>query len=183
MNLTDEGDVDRIIDDERQVSLQGCDGGEPVIVSSRIAFFSPLIKDALQESDQDTMELARVPGRVLRKVVEFMEHYVIVEPMHDISEMVLATKTFEQVRILVAHRRQCDRRIPILSLVANAALFSTIIIVGSYRVVPRFHHRHGPTTFVRCAARRQLHDGVPIDGPDLRLCYVSIDGENRKRGK
>jgi hypothetical protein len=108
MNPTNERNVDRIVDDEldeRQVSLLGCDGGEPVIVSSRIAFFSPLIKDALQESDQDTMELARVPGRVLRKVVEFMEHFVMVEPMHDISEMVLATKTFEQVRILFAHRR------------------------------------------------------------------------------
>jgi hypothetical protein len=113
MNPTDEEDIDRIIDErgDRPISLQG-EGGNPVIVASRIAFQSVLVKDALRESDQDHMELSRVPGPVLRKVVEFMEHHVTVEPMHEIADALLATQTFDQVRVWYCRTSPtADRRI------------------------------------------------------------------------
>jgi hypothetical protein len=111
MNPTDEDDIDRIIEErgDRQISLQGGGGGNPVIVASRIAFQSVLVKDALRESDQDHMELSRVPGPVLRKVVEFMEHHVVVEPMHEIADALLVTQTFDQVRFGIA--AHCQRAV------------------------------------------------------------------------
>jgi hypothetical protein len=58
-----------------------------------------------------------------------------------------------------------------------------LLLGGSHPVVPRFCHRYGQRSPARCAPLRELHDGAPIDGLDLSIRNVPVDGEKQGRGK
>lgn len=96
-------EVDHLIETrgERDITLESSEGDE-FVVSSQIAFQSPMIMQALgEDSDQNHMKLNRVRGEVLKKVVEFITHHATVEQLHEIPN-VLEEQTFDQVRVIIS---------------------------------------------------------------------------------
>ena len=69
------------LDDGTKVIMISLDG-EQFELSTKAAMRSQLVKDSIDESKEDTIEFTanKVKGNILKKVVEYLEHYKDKEP-------------------------------------------------------------------------------------------------------
>lgn len=89
--------VERLISEqgEREITLEAAEGDQ-FVVTSKIAFQSNLILEALGETEPNYLQVHRVRAEVLKAVIEFMTHHATVEAMHEIPDT-LEARSFNEV--------------------------------------------------------------------------------------